>query len=126
MGIEMESEYKLKNGKKKMVKDRLIEELGICKTEEIPLTVYRHRGHDDWGDCHPRNLLDKKGTETMYQGTSPSFGDWITFKIESPFIVIPKAVIIRNYPWDEGLKSISLSLSVDGDEFEDFAVIKDI
>ena len=53
-------------------------------------------------------------------------GDWITFEIESPFIVIPKAVIIRNYPYFYGLKSIALSLSVDGDEFEDFAVLNDI
>ena len=98
--------------------------------EEIPLTVYRHRGHyDDNARCHPRNLLDKKGTETRYVDTYPAVGDWITFKIESPFIVIPKAVIIltSDGPLDgDALKSISLSLSVDGDEFEDFAVIQDI
>ena len=123
--FERESKYKLKNGQKKMVKHRLVEELGISslKIQEIPLTVYRHRGHYDY---HPRNLLDQKGTRSAYRGTSPSLGDWITFKIESPSIFISKAVIIRNYPHDYGLKSISLSLSVDGDEFQDFAVIKDI
>merc|ERR1712228_908613 len=96
-------------------------------TEEISLTVNRHRGHQyDWS--HPRNLLDIKDTWSQYHSISPSFGDWIIFKSESPFIVIPKAVIIRNYGsgYGNGLKSISLSLSVDGVEFEDFAVIQDI
>ena len=112
--------------------------------EEIPLTVHRHRGHiyDTKGnECHPRNLLHKKGTDAIYSkvrmnrylsNDQPAVGDWITFKIESPLVVIPKAVIIRNYddarPWRAGggLKSISLSLSVNGDEFEDFAVIQNV
>ena len=99
---------------------------------EIRLTVYRHRGHYVWehgGDKnkhHPRNLLDKKGTKTYYYGNKPAVGDWITFKIESPFVVFPKAVIIGNALNTRALKSISISLSVDGDEFEDFAVIQDI
>lgn len=100
------------------------------KLQNIPLTVYQHRKHlvskEDKNRYHPRNLLDKKGIETEYQGQYPPDGDWITFKFEGPFIVIPKAVVIRNCDAHWGLKSISLSLSVDGDEFDDFAVIQHI
>ena len=105
--FERESKYKLQNGKKMIVCDRFIEELGIFKLQEIPLTVYRHRGHlYNVDKYHPRDLLDKKGTETYYFGDEPSFGDWIIFKIERPFIVIPKAVNIRNWSNEYGLKSI--------------------
>ena len=110
---------------------------GTAKMMEIPLTVHRHRGHlekDTWGEYvdkyHPQNLLDKNETQTYYQSdwNKPAVGDWITFKfeIQSSSIVTPKAIVIRNSNWGDGLKSISLSLSVDGEEFEDFAVIQEI
>ena len=127
--ISPEPEVFISDGTEQRVMEMVLMPWSRCggKEQEIPLTVYRHRGHikiDTCADYHPRNLSDKKGTKTRYIGNTPAVGDWITFKIESQFIVIPKAVIILNYLGDYGLKSISLSLSVDGDEFEDFAVIK--
>ena len=105
------------------------------KLEEIPLTIHRHCGHLQKQDayyihdmvlCHPQNLLDGNGIGTQYCGTEPAVDDWIIFKFGCPFIVIPKIVIIRNDDSQSGLKAISLSLSVYGDKFEDFAVIQGI
>merc|ERR1711994_974823 len=99
--------------------------------EQIPLSVHRWRGHhenEDW--YHPRNLLDGKGTQTEYVSANdkPEVGDWIVFQIESECKVIPRGVMIRNVRGKYGLRSIELSLAVDGDgdEFDEFAVIEDI
>ena len=102
------------------------------KVEEIPLSIYRHRGHyNNLDKFHPRNLLDKMGTEsaeTEYLSTSPGVGDWIVFKLETPFFVIPREVAIRNDPSKAGLKSIELSISDDGndDNFDHFATISNL
>ena len=99
------------------------------KLKDLPLSVSGHRGHYIYRNgrdmYHPQNLVDK---HECYQSEykRPAVGDWIVFKFEIPFIAIPKAILIRNASSNRALKSICLSLSVDGDEFEDFAVIKDI
>ena len=92
------------------------------KLQEIPLTIHQHRGHYT-DDTHPGNLLGEIG---FYASEYPAVGDWITFCIECPFIVVPKALVIRNYGGGYGIKSISLSLSINGLDFDEFAAILDI
>ena len=53
-------------------------------------------------------------------------GDWIIFKVEDSAFILPKSVLIENPYRDDCLKSIELSVSVDGAEFEPFAVIHNI
>ena len=109
--------------------------LNGAKMKEIPLTVYRHRGHqEDDEKYHPRNLLDGKGTKTEYIGGKPAKDDWIIFRMESESTVIPKAVIIRPHCFKADVMlagwtmSVDLSLPVSGDsdEFETFAIISSI
>ena len=98
------------------------------KMETIPLSFHSHRGH--FGNFHPQNLLDIKGTGTHYVGNVPGEGDWIIFEIESPFIVIPNAVLIRNDYCAAGVKTVGLSLATAGrvgpGTFERFAVIENV
>ena len=112
------------------------------KFDQIPLSVYRHRGHwdmhgADGGDyAHPRNLLDTSfcgdwcndwNKESWYIGHHPAEGDWIIFKIESSSIIIPKAVIIRTGPHSQNrLTCVELSLATDADDdqFERLTIFK--
>jgi len=128
--ISSETEIMISNESEKREIEMVTMPLSGCDLKEIPLSVFKHRGHRWNDDCnHPRNLLDGKGTKNAYisDRNKPAVGDWMVFKIESGCIVIPKRVIIQNEWNDYGLKSIELSLGSDGDdddgEFDILSVI---
>ena len=91
--------------------------------EPMKMEIAGHRGH--CGSDHPKGLLEE-GTRRCYYGNSPALGDWITFKLQTEDRVIPTMIGIRNYPYSNGLKTISISGSADGVEFEEWIEINNI
>ena len=87
---------------------------GWSDVQTIPLSFHQHRGHDE--DHHPMNLLLNDSSSYRSASWEPALGDWIVFKIDTPLMVIPEAISIRNSSDISGLKFIELSLGSDDDD----------
>ena len=82
------------------------------KEEMIALSVYDHRGSH--GGYHPDNLLmDNSSSSSRSNSKLNPIGDWIIFKMESPRIMKPSAVSIRNIKGKYGIKSLSFWMGRD-------------
>ena len=72
----------------------------------IPLSVHSHKGHYEWGDHHPKNLLDgKSGTGYMSAGGTIK-DDWIQFAMQRA--AIPTSVKLEGSEGIVGVKDFAV------------------
>ena len=74
----------------------------------IPLSVHSHKGHykGEYGDHHPKNLLDGK-SDTFYESADGTIkDDWIVFAMEKAHV--PTSLKLEGVGHDGGVKDFSV------------------
>ena len=87
------------------------------------LKVVKWRGY--FNNDHPNNLL-KPGSSVLYQSVSPAKGDWIDFEVIDQTQYVPSSVVITNFGGSEGLKSVRVMGSADGNAFDEWISLSNI
>ena len=97
------------------------------KEKKVGLAVFKERGHYRGKNRnHPNNLLDRNQYTYYWSKPGSPHLDWIIFKLEQQRSFYPTKIMIVNN-WNRGgIKSMTISWSVNGEEYHTSTRIDDI